>query len=307
MPTPPSIPDEYQVMPHRIPLRLPDFSAPRNGRLWTFAPDGVVDAADWFESFVWEVMGARGRRFLPICRASDGEFLFMFGDRMPSKRLPWHRRAPLAARVLGRRMRRWGGFKASTLPAVSSGQYSLKEVRDSRAQYTELLARIAQRGFLALDLSYGPQPFQEHFFPALRRWLEDNDIQLAAGNYVPFYFVYALLLGPSGEPLLTGANVVVVASASGEKRRRIEDGLLERGAADVRWHPLSASRALYDVVDVDVEVRPDLVLIGAGVGAPNILTQLEPFDVPCIDAGFVLEVLADPALAGTRPFTMSDA
>ena len=37
-----------------------------------------------------------------------------------------------------------------------------------------------------------------------------------------------------------------------------------------------------------------MALVGAGIGKSNILVQMESLNVPCIDAGFVFEVWANP-------------
>jgi hypothetical protein len=114
--------------------------------------------------------------------------------------------------------------------------------------------------------------------------------------------VYAALTGERSRELLAG-RVLVVHGADGRKRDRIERGLLAAGASDVLWHPISTSGSLHDVVDVDSFIgRVDLALIGAGVGKLAVLTQMTPLAVPCIDAGFVFELWADPSLAGQRPF-----
>ena len=60
-----------------------------------------------------------------------------------------------------------------------------------------------------------------------------------------------------------------------------------------------------------IELRPehsgaDLVLIGAGVGAANILSQVQPLQTLCIDAGYVLECYQNPAFKGKRVFTKPD-
>jgi len=150
-------------------------------------------------------------------------------------------------------------------------------------------------------------PFQEGFFPALKRWLTSNGIQLTRENYVPFYFVYALLTGPERHRVLSGKRVLVIHSATGPKQDAIKSSLIREGAKEVVWHTISTDRSLYDVVPVDRFVGAvDLCVFGAGIGKPAILGQLEPLGVPCIDAGYVMEVWADPSVAQSRIFTQPD-
>ena len=45
---------------------------------------------------------------------------------------------------------------------------------------------------------------------------------------------------------------------------------------------------------------------GAGIGKSRILRQLEPFNVPCIDAGYAFEVWAAPDRQWDRPYMTCD-
>ena len=170
-----------------------------------------------------------------------------------------------------------------------------------------MLCEIGKKGILALHLSYGEVPFQEHYFPALGRWLKENHIMLIDENYFPFYFVYAALTGPRRGELLKGRRVLVVNGASGEKRQKIEAGLRREGVAELLWHTFSLDRSLYDRLILDPYIgKIDLAIVGAGIGKPNILTQMEPLNVPCIDAGYVFEVWADPENRWKRAFCVLD-
>jgi hypothetical protein len=52
--------------------------------------------------------------------------------------------------------------------------------------------------------------------------------------------------------------------------------------------------------------KVDLCVFGAGIGKPAILSQLKPLNVPCIDAGYVMEVWANSSVASSRIFTAPD-
>ena len=52
--------------------------------------------------------------------------------------------------------------------------------------------------------------------------------------------------------------------------------------------------------------KVDLVLVGAGVGKVNVLPQLEVLAVPCLDAGYLFEVWADPASGVERLYCIPD-
>ena len=100
----------------------------------------------------------------------------------------------------------------------------------------------------------------------------------------------------------------MIHSATGPKQDAIKSSLIREGAKEVLWHAISTSRSLYDVIPVEQFVGAvDLCVFGAGIGKPAILAQLEPLGVPCIDAGYVMEVWADPSVAQSRIFTQPDA
>jgi hypothetical protein len=167
--------------------------------------------------------------------------------------------------------------------------------------------QINQKGILALHLSYGQILFQERYFPALRRWLADNHIFLTATSYVPFYFVYAAFTGPRRSELLRNRRVLVVNGARGSKRRQIELGLQREGVAEILWYQISQQRSLYDRLNLTPFLgRVDLAVVGAGIGKPNILCQMESLQVPCLDVGYIFEVWADPENRWKRPFCAPD-
>jgi hypothetical protein len=170
------------------------------------------------------------------------------------------------------------------------------------------LETIARDGVLAMHLSYGREPFHEAYFPALRAWVRQGNLSLNHANYVPFYFVYALLRGPRSAALLGGRRVLVVHSALGEKRAAIQRSLAKLGVSAVHWLTISPTRAFAENLDMhSLAARPDLCLVGAGIGKTRVLRQLESLDVPCIDAGFTFEVWANPDRQWDRPFMTPDA
>ncbi len=299
----------YRVLPYAIDLRIPGFSAMDRYNLRTYAP-AAADSTRWFEQFVGRVERAVGHEYLPVIRLADGEFLFLLGFQPPTLRVGWA--YPLkwlrwfAAKWKPRRQLRAGGSHGNR-PLYTSAKYSVDEVDAIRASYRAVLDLVSERGVIAADLSYCAVPFQDHFFPSLRRWLEENKLQLTLLNYVPFYFVYAMLTGPQRHRVLRGRRILVIHSAVGDKQERIKASLVREGATDVLWHTISPDRSLYDVVPVERFVGAvDLCVFGAGIGKPAILAQLEPLGVPCIDAGYVMEVWADPAVARSRIFTQPD-
>lgn len=301
------LPSRYQIMSRRIPFYVPGFEGQSRSTDFVLAPN-ETDCAAWFDQFVRQVADVVGRSFLPVCRMSDGEFMLLFGHQAPSLRYAPAKRIAIHGRqLLGRLRQRVRGFRAATARGVSSGEMTYAEYVALRPLLSEAFASIARHGILGLHLSYGLTPFQEHFFPAIGEWLTNNHLELTLRTYVPFYFVYALLRGPWFTELVGGRHVLVVHSGEGAKREAITASLLSAGAVSVIWLPISATRSFADTLDLSrVDGCPDLCLVGAGVGKSQILQQLQPLAIPCIDAGYVFEVWADPDKQWDRPYMTPD-
>ncbi|MHB1170111.1 MAG: hypothetical protein ACYC28_12605 [Longimicrobiales bacterium] len=298
------LPEQYRILPYSIDFRLPGYSTSVGHTLALRKRECV----DWLNELERRVQDAiADRTFMPVCRMSDGEFKFVVGEQPESVRLPVSKRLRRRFwRILFQVMQR-GGFGARTRPGVPSGRYSRAEWQRAQSEYSGLIRQIAGQGILALHLSYGAVPFQEHYFRAFGEWMREHDIQLNDDNYYPFYFVYALLSGPSARRLVEGRRILLVNAADAAKRQRIKASLFGLGAREIYWKEISAARSLFDTVDVsDLRGRVDLAFVGAGVGKPKVLLQLAPLGVPAIDAGYMFEVWADPSLAPARAFCSYD-
>jgi hypothetical protein len=301
------LPPAYRILPTTIPFWVPGFEQQRYPQAYTMAPE-PIDCGDWFRSFVGRVQVAVGVSYLPVCRMSDGEFLLLFGFQSPSPRLPFLVRLRVRLAQARERIRqRLRGFEAQTAPGVSSGVLSPAELATMVPVLAERYAQIARDGILALHLEFGGTPFQEQFFPAVGRWLDREGITLTLRNHVPFYFVYALLRGPEFPRLVAGRRLLVVHSAEGAKREAILRSLAAAGARAVEWLPISPSRSFAEVLDLSrLRDKPDLCLLGGGVGKAALFDQLRPLGVPCLDAGFCFEVWADADKQFARPYMAPD-
>lgn len=299
------LPMRYQVLPVITPLRIPDFFRSYHEGDVTFAPV-QIETEVWFKEFVQCVVNAIGKAYLPVCRLSDGEFRMFLGDQTLCSLYPF----PL-------RIRHWiGYFKRklferrvifATRTNCSSGDYSREEIKQLAKRYGECLVDLATKGVLAIHLSYYNESFLEHFFPAFKSWLTRQPFKLTLQNYVPFYFVYALVRGPARRMLFHNRHVLLVTSADTKKMVRIEKSLREEGVSEISWCLISSSRSFYDKIDVSSWIgKVDIIFVGAGVGKPAILLQLEPLQVPVLDVGFVFEIWADAEARWERVVCVTD-
>ncbi|MEI6239040.1 MAG: hypothetical protein WCR51_01490 [Planctomycetia bacterium] len=301
------LPAPYRILPHELPFRIPGFLKQARPSDRVLAPV-ACDCETWFDSFASHVASSVGRRFLPVCRMSDGEFFFLFGRQPPSLRLSAAARFRRRIRqALGSLRGMARGFHASTAASVSSGDFSAAEWRRYRPLLSQDYLAVLEAGVLGIHLSYGKSAFQEHYFPAIARWLAQADRRLTLANYVPFYFVYALLRGPRFREIIANRRLLVVHSATGVKRDSIIAALRQHGARSVSWLAISSNRSFADTLDLSsVTDAPDACLVGAGIGKSRVIRQLEPLGVPCIDAGYAFEVWADPDKQWDRPYMTPD-
>jgi hypothetical protein len=301
-----SLPREYAILPYSIDLHIPGFRAQYT------EGDKVLalryrNCEDWFQEFVDRIVGAVGRTHLPVCRMSDGEFLFWLGEQPLSKRLSFAKRAEGWFKRRLRALSWQRKFEAWTSPEVSSGHYAREEWRTGSEIYGSWIRTISNRGVLALHFEHGSQPFQEHYFPALARRLGEEGIVLNDLNYFPFYFVYALLRGPERVRLLRDRRILLVNGSEGVKREAITRSVYSEGASNVVWCPISPNRSLFSKVDFrKYSGEVDLAVIGAGVGKPRLLCDMDVLQVPCLDGGYVFQVWADRSAEQLRPFCRPD-
>jgi hypothetical protein len=282
-------------LPHRAPFDLPGFpyQPPPYGGLAFHYADGR-SAAEEFDRFHGRVVEAVGRSFLPVYRMADGEFAFMVGARGLEPGLRSALRT-VPRRVLQRVSGRTGTYWGEA--------YAGRERRAALGRFRGALAAVARTGVLAPYFALRGDGWGERYHRPVGSWLERHGIRLHAGNYTPFYSVYALLTGPRRDELLRGRRILVVTHLTEERRQGLEVGLEREGVADVAFLPVSRSRALFDDVHAErFRGATDLVLVAAGIGSVSVLAQLEGLGLPVIDCGIALECLIDPERRWERPF-----
>lgn len=273
-----------------------------------------LDCNRWFAEFHQRVRAAAGKQFLPIYRMADGEFIFCVGPKcslLPEGSPVWEQSMHRvkfafrrAAAVLFRR-----GFQT-----VWGEEYSDDLRRRVMPHFVECIRHIASQGYLAIHFTIDRGCYAKHYarfgeeyFVPVCRWFDDRDVNLSSSNYAPFVFVYALLASAAKNELFAGRSVSVVTHVTAEREVGIREGLLMLGAKRVDFAPISGSSALLESFDGDaVQGDSDIVLIGAGVGAANVLYGLRGTKAVCIDAGFFLETLIAPSRRGERLFTKTD-
>ena len=296
-----TIPRKYKILDVLLELRT-NFWAPEAPTL-VLSP-ASRDVAVWYEEFEQGIFSAiEDKNFLPIIRASDGEYRFLLGPQSPSPRLPRMKRCIAyikycRAKFLEKRY----GFTGQTAPGISVGRYSAEELKRGREVFAKGVLYVLQHGQLGAHLQFAPKPFQECYHPAFKRFLDGQGAELTAHNYVPFYFVYLFLSRVATAGLLNGRRVLLINGASEAKRQAINARFEQYGVEETRWISLSRDRSLFDGIELTEEdLRSDICILGGGVGKFNLVQQLGDFCGPVIDAGYYFEAWASSDLAKRRP------
>lgn len=270
---------------------------------------GTDDTRALYERFRTDVLRAVGHHYLPVCRLSDGEFYFALGYRPPpappgANAIIHYLRKQAGAWRVGRRPWR---FKSGA-PKYGWEEFAWREWRAMRREFASYLAKIAAAGIVAVNFTRTNPPFAEQYIEPFCDWLDHQQISIHEGNYVPFYFVYALLNGPDAGALLGARNVLVVSSFDHVKKRAVVERLKDLGARSVQFLDVSRQKAIADCIDPS-ELRHefDVALVAAGVGAGKMLWQLRNSKAVCLDAGFCLEIMADDSRRSNRVFCVPDS
>ncbi len=296
------------ILPEIIPFVIPDFKKHSEPVIPNVLSFKKINSEQWFYEFVSKIESKISKEYFPVMRLSDGEYSFLLGEKYPGfYGIDYLTYIKQILSVTRRKLFINGKFNAATRPGVSSGNYNFREIRKQQSNIINCMRKISNNGILALHLTYSLKPFQEKYHYSLKKWLEKNQIYLNKNNYYPFYFVYALLRGRYKERILRNKKIIVFHSAQGKKREQIIRSLRKEGVVKVFWHEISPNRSMFDKIQIKTEYfTADLALVGAGVGKFNILSQLEPLNIPCIDAGFVFEVWANENNKWKRPIMVPD-
>lgn len=257
----------------------------------------AIGADEWYALFKARVDSAfNAHRYLPIYRMSHGEYIAMTGYRGTVK--------AMARRAVSRLLGRQGAFKSGD-PIYGWEQYTSSELEEVRRRLPEIVKAIAHDGILAMAL-HPANPGYRQYIPAALDWLDEHGILITSENFFPFYFVYALCLGPDRRSLYKGRNILVVSGPTHGKFEQLIGALEKLGAASVQTLACHPNKSMLDILDVRAVRRPvDLILIGAGVGAANVLMQMKELSAVSIDGGYVLSVLGDPELP-RRAYALGD-
>ena len=284
---------KYLILPYLIPFKV-KYNEAQSFVLST----EEIDCVKWYRDFKNKVIS--NNNYLPICRFSDGEYEFLFNDKLPIFEFKFRFFRGLLSFLKKKILLK--NFQAETIKGVSSGKYTRTEKIKSIKTYKNNIKEISKTGYLALHLTFAKEPFQQKWHPSIKEFLIKHNIVLSIDNYAPFYFVYHLLSSKDRFELFKNKNILLITSES-KKVEMVKTKVLECGASSVSFLGISQNRSLFDIVNIEnYHNKIDIVLLAAGIGKVNIITQLKPLNATCIDMGYMYEVYANPEIGLNRPF-----
>jgi hypothetical protein len=191
------------------------------------------------------------RRYLPMARFCDGEYSFYSGRETTTC---------------------WGE-RCSSLQKPGVEQ-----------MHIEALRTISEEGILCPNLNLIYLRAQSDFL----EFLAQREMPLR--NYAPFYFVYALLVNPLFLESLQERNVALISNFHNKNTANILATLQANGIRDITLYEIPASGVAHGEFDLKITRRPDVALVGAGIGSPLVLAHLKEQACVAIDSGFVFHL-----------------
>jgi len=206
----------------------------------------------FFDHFVQGVIAAvAAGRYLPIARFCDGEYAFYSGREITTC---------------------WGERNSNLRqPGVES-------------LHLRALSTLSENGILCPNLNLVYQKVQSGFL----QYLSGNGLPLR--NYAPFYFVYALLVHPAFLSTMRGRHVALITHLANKNVPNILARLAALGIEDVGLYDIPDSGVAHGQFELRLDRRPDVALVGAGIGSPLILERLKEHGCVGIDSGFVFHL-----------------
>jgi hypothetical protein len=211
-----------------------------------------IEAQKSFDAFLnYAIKAIDSRSYFPVARFCDGEYQFYAGQETTTC---------------------WGERQSSI------NKQGVEQL------HINALRTIHNNGVLCPNLNLAYLELQSTFleFLALRG--------MPMQNYVPFYFVYALLVNPAFLSRLQGCRVAIITSFQNKNMPAILKTLSDMGIKEVRCYEIPASGVAHGNFELNISEKLDVALVGAGIGAPLVLAHLQKESCMAIDSGFVFHL-----------------
>jgi hypothetical protein len=290
---------------------------------------------DNYYSFKEKIIKSINNKYLPVYRMADGEFLFT--KCLTREKMSFFKKIFTIISNFKKILKKQTMY-GRIMPTISKEQlqsifdpyyfrvahnesYTKSELKKIKNKYIDDLSLISKNGFFAMHfieyLNLNEDGIKQIDFvrknveysnqiELVMNWIDNNNIDIDSNNYTSFYNIYALLTGPDRYEVFKNRKVLIITSASKDKKINIENNLKKLGISSLQFYDISPNKSMFAKLDLSQINSVDLVLVGAGIGSSNILAQCEDLNTVCIDAGIVLECYNNPKILNTRLFLHKD-
>lgn len=285
-------------------LSLPGFQKQEKyvDRMVVYPPEGLT-VEEWYADFRKRFFDAlENNRKFPVFRSSHGEFGFITG--VVGAPPGWKPKIRYIFSRVYRILMFQSLFYSSGVPGHGYETYKQWRLPALRRKFAKQMKWIAENGVHCIYFSdrgaYRIKTQKKYL-----KWLNKNGIFLNRANYAHMYFVYALLNGYDRYTIFKGRRLLVVSSDQPARTRPLIENLKKMGVLSVDFISISPGRSMEDYIE-PVTKEFDLCIVGAGVGAANVIYQLRDLNCPIIDAGFIIDRIAYPDKIKSRIYTIGD-
>lgn len=281
-----------------VRVRLPGVPEPRDVTTLDY-----VFPADWprpegFEDFRARMLAAIGTKWLPVYRMADGEFYFAVGPRGRH----WKQRARRLVFEAKRTLRRGRAIRT-----MWGETYSQVERSAMMQRYRDDLSEIGNTGAIAVHYLARDGFSSSTYAPIISAFLHESGVKPTAQSIVPFHYVLTMLVGVGHEDFFENRHIGIVSQVSPERSTIITASLKKLGVSRVSIVSLDPGSPMLSRSQLSFETNPDLIFVGAGIGATTILQTLRRYSTLTLDVGGFIEALGNPDFRPHSLFRVPDA
>lgn len=258
---------------------------------------------DWYKIFEKKLnKQLKKREFFPLLRMSDGEFIFLLGRKF--NQFNFFDKIYYIFQHVKRSIFYMSTFYSSGRKGYCE-RYSVFDLKSLRKKFLKNLRYISQKGLICPNFS--PHPLVATYQKDIIQLFENNNIKLSNKNYFGYYYPTIFFLGKNIFKIFKNKKILIFTSNMPERNFNLKKNLLYFGAKNIDFYLTSLNNPMLDLIDIKkISIKPDFILVAAGVGSNNIIYQLKKFKCACIDCGFLVDALSDIKLAKKRIYHLND-
>ena len=278
-------------MKYRVDLNVIEGASQAYGgklEAWSFLPH---DSYEWFSEFRALLLGAIGKRYLPIYRMADGEYKFLMGRKFDIHRKPFLKEviSYLYEHIKYKKNSEW---------STSWGEkYNYDDIKKLKLKLLNNIKTISEEGYLACFINNNGNNSYSEYNNIIIKYFNKNNIILTNKNYIPFHFVVGLLTMHGWAEFIKDRKILVVTGLSVEKKVSINRSLSLLGSHEVSFINISNQTSMLETIpinEIDENIGVDIVLVAAGIGSANIINQLKQLKTLVLDIGGYMNTLENP-------------